>query len=59
MTNHERGAMLLYHGQRVSFEWQSRHARSSTAAARGGTFMRANRVRLGSLGGLLRAGRTN
>ena len=53
------GSDVLYHGQRVSFEWQSRQARSRTAAVRDGTVMRAKTVRLESVGGFVRAGRMN
>src|SRR5678815_4031499 len=57
MTSQETGATPLYHGQVVSFEWQSRHARFSTAAASAGTAIAAPIVRAGSVGGFVRDGR--
>src|SRR6478609_3063486 len=57
MTSHETGATPLYHGQVVSFEWQSRQARFSTAAASAGTVIAAPIVRARSVGGFVRAGR--
>src|SRR4029079_212961 len=57
MTSHETGATPLYHGQVVSFEWQSRQARFSTAAASAGTVIAAPIARAGSVGGFVRAGR--
>src|SRR6478609_503065 len=57
MTSQETGATPLYHGQVVSFEWQSRQARFRTAAASAGTVIAAPIVRAGSVGGFVRAGR--
>src|SRR2546421_10693067 len=59
MTNQETGATLLYHGQVVWFEWQSRKARSKIAATSGATCTCACMVRSGSTAGLVLAGRTN
>src|SRR5947207_2378691 len=59
MTNQEMGATFEYHGQRVSFEWQSRQARSRTASASGVTRAIAFIVRAGSVGGFVRAGRAS
>src|SRR5262245_22555884 len=59
MTNQETGATLLYQGQRVSFEWQSRQARSSADATCAGTGRIRSRLRSGSVLGFVRAGRMN
>src|SRR5262245_13879011 len=59
MTNHDTGATLLYQGQRVSCEWQSRQPRSSTSWTSVGVCATAINVRAGSVGGLVRAGRAS
>src|SRR5207245_9332280 len=50
---HETGATWLYHGQSVSFEWQSLQERSKTFRTWGGTGSEAYIVFEGSTGGFV------
>src|SRR5438128_2107556 len=56
-TSHDAGATFVYHGHRLSLEWQSRHERSRIAVIPGGVF--ASSEAAGDAGGLVRFGRTN
>ncbi|HZP33849.1 MAG TPA: hypothetical protein VFB23_10865 [Candidatus Acidoferrales bacterium] len=57
MTNQENGATLLYHGQRVWSEWQSKQPRRNIPSIWGGTDIIASSVREGITVGFVRAGR--
>src|SRR5690349_13212172 len=56
---HEIGAKWLYHGLRVSFEWQSRQDRSRIDWTDGGVDFWARSEAPGSVAGLVRSARTN
>ena len=51
------GTTLLYHGHRVSLEWQSKQLRFRTAPTSGGTVAAAWTDCAASIGGLVLSGR--
>jgi hypothetical protein len=55
-TSHENGATWLYHGQRVSFEWQLPHTRWINPETCGGTSRTDSILRPGETGGFVRGG---
>src|SRR5690349_7709475 len=57
MTSHETGAMLLYQGQTVRWEWQSLQERAKIACTAGSIGGFAAISCEGSIGGFVRAGR--